>query len=150
MENIYQETIQKVSQGARFKVNFQRRSLKVDGKYIIKDGKYEGTFDIPECSAPLDELDNLYLAYRHSLPTERSEAKRKQYFRALPEHELSDEDMMFGEQRDIAQVKLELFVLGNVLQNALKWEDFAPGKWFWKSTANPTLILLKEWFEPTN
>ena len=150
MKNIYQETIQKVSQGARFKVNFQCRSLKVDGKYVIKDGKYDGDLDIPQCDDTLNELDNLYFAYRHSLPTERSEAKRKCYFRALPEHELSDEDMMFGEQRDIAQVKLELFVLGNILQNTLKWENFAPGQWFWKSTVNPNLVLLKEWFEPTN
>lgn len=150
MKNIYNETIKKVSIGARFNVDFQQRNLKINGNYIIKDGKYDGCLGIPEVSSVLVEIDTLYYAYRHSVPTERSESKRKCYFRALSESELSDEDMMYGEQRDIAQVKLELFVLGVILNKSLKWNDFAENKWFWQSQENHSLILLKEWFEPNN
>ena len=42
MDNIYQETVRAVENGARFKVDFQTRSLKVNGKYVIRDGSYEG------------------------------------------------------------------------------------------------------------
>lgn len=34
MENIYQEAVRAVEDGARFKVDFQTRSLKIDGKYV--------------------------------------------------------------------------------------------------------------------
>lgn len=42
MGNIYQETVRAVENRARFKVDFQMRSLKVDGKYVIRNGSYEG------------------------------------------------------------------------------------------------------------
>ena len=37
MQNIYYEVIEKVQNGAKFQVDFQQRSLKIDGKYIIKN-----------------------------------------------------------------------------------------------------------------
>lgn len=40
MQNIYYEVIEKVQNGAKFQVDFQQRSLKIDGKYIIKNGEY--------------------------------------------------------------------------------------------------------------
>ena len=36
---IFEETIENVEMGARVYVNFKERSLRVNGKYVIKDGK---------------------------------------------------------------------------------------------------------------
>lgn len=147
MNNIYEETLIKVAQGARFSVNFEQQSLKVDGRYIIKNGHYKGDLGVPPASlqSVLNHIDRLYQRYRHSIPSERSEAKRKTYFRALSEHELSDDDMLFGQRREDAQVALELYVLCMILNGSLKWDEFAPQKWFYKSPNAEGLIILKTW-----
>lgn len=145
MQNIYQETIKKVSEGSRFRVNLEYRSLRVDGRYIIKDGEYEGELGTEPVHNVLSAIERLYLRYKHSIPSERSDAQRKTYFRAFAEHELSDEDMLYGERRETAQVALELFILCSILNGSLVWDDFAKGKWFWKSSNAEGLILLKNW-----
>lgn len=150
MENIYQETLTKVEKGARFAINFQNRSLRINGKYVIKNGKFEGTLGIEPQPVEnvLTEIERLYQRYRHSVPSERSDARRKVYFRAVAEHELSDDDMFYGERRDNAQAALELYVLCSILNSSLVWDDFAAGKWFWKSPNEDGLIILKEWITP--
>ncbi len=42
MENIWNEAQEKVHNGSTFRINLEKRDLVIDGKYIIKDGKYEG------------------------------------------------------------------------------------------------------------
>ena len=150
MQKIFTETITKVGQGARFSICFQKRSLKLNGRFIIKEGKYEGELDFEPSSEPLSEITHLYSRYRHSIPSERSENKRRRYFYALPEHKLSDDDMLYGEPRDIAQIKLELYVLMSILTRSLDWNKIAVGKWFWQSPEEKDLIILKEWIEPKN
>ena len=102
MENIYQETIRDVEDGAKFKIDFQSRSLKLNGKYIIQDGVFEGDLGV-EPSIDTDEflsqVEKLYYRYKNSIPSERSESKSRLYFRALPERKLSDDAMLFGEPR---------------------------------------------------
>lgn len=148
MENIYKETLAKVTEGARFSVNFEKRSLRINGKYVIKDGKYEGELGISQLPTTevLKGIEKLYHRYRHSIPSERSDARRKTYFQAIAEHELSDDDMFYGERRDNAQIALELYVLCSILNGSLVWDDFAKGKWFWKSPNEDGLILLNQWF----
>lgn len=150
MESIYQNAITQVEQGSRFAVNFKNRSLTVDGKKLIDNGVYKGELGVPETDDTVGEITHLYERYQHSLPSERSERKKRHYFFAIPEHKLSDEDMMFGEPREVAQIKLELFVLGSILNGTLKWEDFpsegeSACQWFWRSPLNRDLIILKEW-----
>lgn len=144
--NIYDEAIKRVIEGARFSVNFENRSLRINGKYIIKSGKYEGELIKNQYDRPLEQIERLYDRYRHSVPSERSDNKRRTYFRALPEDKLSDDDMLYGTPREVAQIELELFVLCQILQNILQWDDFANGQWFWQSPTLPSLILLKKWF----
>lgn len=148
MKNIYQETIKKVEQGSKFAINFQQRSLKVDGKYVIRNSKYDGECIIEQYENPLEIITRLFVRYHHSLPSERSISKRKAYFIALPEHKLSDEDMLYGEKREVAQVKLELYVLLAIITGMLKWNDFTKDKWFWQSPEHKDLIILKDWVEP--
>lgn len=148
MKNIYNETINKVVEGAKFTVNYETLSLKVDGKYVIKNGKYEGEL-LPQIDVgtTISYIEALYNRYRHSIPSERSEGQRKVYFQALSENELSDEDMLYGERREEAQIKLELYVLCAILNGSLNWDEIAKDKWFWQSEKYPTLILLKQWIK---
>lgn len=147
MSNIYKETLGRVANGARFSINFENKSLRVNGKYVIKNGQYEGNLGCPVVTDSISEIERLYERYRHSVPSQRSDKKQRNYFRALPEKELADDDMLYGIPREEAQAELELFVLCQILLNALKWEDFANGLWFWQSSKHPSLIMLKKWFK---
>lgn len=145
METIWKQTLERVAEGARFNISFEKRSLRVNGKYIIKDGKYEGDLGCEPCIEPLSHIEKLYTRYQHSVPSERSDNKQRRYFRALPESEMSDDDMLYGIHREEAQAELELFVLCQIIHGTIKWDEVAKGKWFWQSTNNPSLIILKKW-----
>lgn len=144
---IYQESIKAVENGARFLVDFSTKTLKINKKTIINNGVYDGELGVSLCSEQecLSQIEGLYIKYKHSQPSERSESKSHKYFKALPESELDDEDMLFGCQRDVAQIALELYVLCQIL-NGFKWSE-TMGKWFWQSDADKDLILLKKWIE---
>lgn len=152
MKNIFQETIQAVRNGAKFKVDFRSRTLKLNGKYIIKDGKFEGELGIELSSNTnefLSQVEELYYRYKHSIPSERSESKSHRYFVTLPERSLSDEDMLYGERRDKTQIELELYILCQIL-NGFKWNPEEMGKWFWQSKEDKDLVILRNWIESNN
>lgn len=148
MDNIYQESIQTVEGGANFKIDFLARSLKLRGKYIILNGKYEGELGISLCSEDefLANVEELYLSYKYSIPSQRSESKSRLYFKALHEKELSDEDMLYGQHRDKAQIELELYILCQIL-GGLKWNPATMGNWFWQSKIDKDLVILRNWIE---
>jgi hypothetical protein len=147
MKDIIKLATQKVSEGAHFSISFENRNLKINNRCIIKDGQYEGVLTLPQTDTltALKNIETLYNYYRNSIPSARSEAKRKTYFQALPESQLTDEDMLYGQQRDEAQFKLELYVLCYILNGSLVWDEFAKDKWFWQSPNVEGLILLKTW-----
>ena len=151
MDNIYRESIQAVENGAKSMIDFSSRSFKLNGKYVIKDGEYEGELGVPRCND--DEffinVEELYCRYKHSVPSERSEGKSRLYFIALPEVSLTDDDMLFGEHRDKAQIELELYILCQIL-GGFKWNLEKMGRWFWQSSDDKDLVILKNWFEPIN
>ncbi|MGN0043701.1 hypothetical protein [Alistipes indistinctus] len=149
MSNIYQEAVEAVEEGAKFMIDFPSRSLKVGGKQIIQNGKCEGELGVEPCSEAefLSRVEELYHAYKHSIPSERSESRSKRYFRALPERELSDEAMLYGLRRDRAQAELELYVLCQIL-SGLKWNPETMGRWFWQSKQDKDLVILRQWVEP--
>lgn len=147
MTDIFKTALEKVDGGARFEVNFQKRTFKLDGKTIIDAGKFEGSLgtDRSNMETVLGKIENLYDTYMHSIPSERSEAGRRRYFRALPEHELSDDDMLYGESRERARLALELYILCVILDGSFVWDDKRLGTWFWQSAKYPSLIILKKW-----
>ena len=149
MNDIYQEAVQAVEQGARFSVDFRFRSLKLNGKYVIKDGQYDGELGISACPGEefFAEVEELYRRYKHSVPSERSESRSRRYFKALSERELSDEDMLYGWRRDTAQLMLELYFLCQIL-NGFTWNSETMGHWFWQSKNDKDLVILREWVEP--
>ena len=148
---IYEEIIKAVENGAKFTVNFQKRTCKVNGKVIVNDMQYEGflgTYPFTEDEI-ISKIEQLYQEYKHSVPSERSESHRRYYFKALPEKELSDEDMMYGERREVARCRLELYVLFCIILSRLTWNP-SWGTWFWRSENDKDLIILKDWIEPKN
>lgn len=143
---IYSTAQEAVFNGKKFSIDLKKRSLKVDGKFLIKDGEYEGELYDEDDSIAMDDiypmLDESFYHYQHSVPSERSESKGRLYFRALKEKDLLDEDMLYGMPREIAQFELEMRVLICILDNKLVWDN---NKWFWQSERYKDFIILKEW-----
>lgn len=143
----YDEIINAVENGAKFTINFQKRTCRVNGKIVMSEE------DKPKDTPYLTPvvvfvgIEQRYAAYKHSVPSERSESHRRYYFKALPEKELSDEDMMYGERREVARCKLELYVLMQLLRGNLWWDN-SWGTWFWCSKNDKDLIILRDWIEP--
>jgi hypothetical protein len=96
----------------------------------------------------LDNIEQLYQRYKYSLPSERSDNKRKRYFKALPMEEITDERLMVAERREIACAALEGFVLCMIVSGQLVWdEEVMEGKWFYQSKIDSDLVLLRSWIE---
>lgn len=143
---IYEELIQKVSEGSRFNINFETRTMKIGKKKVIDNGEYGNKELINiKTNNPLDIIENLYSQYKFSIPSERSENKRRGYFKALSANELTDEELICGERREVARARLEGFILCMILNGKLTWDEFTMGKWFWQSNNDPDLVILKKW-----
>lgn len=147
-EDLFDKVYHEVRQlGATFAVDFKKRSLRLNREYIIEEGFCKVPFAVEVCTPAefLHRVELYYKAYKHSVPSERSESKGRRYFNALAESKLSDEDMMYGEPREAAQLQLELFVLLQILVGQ-QWQE-QWGRWFWQCPEEPDLVLLREWFE---
>lgn len=134
----------KVESGSRFTVNFEKRTLRVDGKLVdISEVNV-----LPICDDVLfHNIEGLYAAYKHSVPSERSESRGKNYFKALPEKFLSDRDMLYGKRRETARCNLELYILLMIASHQLTWRS-SWGSWFWQSPVDKDFIILRQWVEP--
>ena len=143
----YDEIINAVENGAKFTINFQKRTCRVNGKIVMSEEDKPKDTPYLTHAVVLFAIEQRYKAYKHSVPSERSESHRRYYFKALPEKELSDEDMMYGERREVARCKLELYVLMQLLRGNLAWEN-RWGTWFWRSENDRDLIILRDWIEP--
>lgn len=143
----YDEIINAVENGAKFTINFQKRTCRVNGKIVMSEEDKPKDTPYLTHAVVLFAIEQRYKAYKHSVPSERSESHRRYYFKALPEKELTDEDMMYGERREVARCKLELYILIQLLRGNLAWEN-RWGRWFWKSENDKNLIILRDWIEP--
>ena len=95
MITIYEELVKRVSDGEPFYINFKNQSLKIGKKFVITDGFYDDdrilyTTSELEMSDILAFIETLYENYKYSLPSERSDNKRKSYFKALPIEKIPD------------------------------------------------------------
>ena len=48
MEDIYRETVTAIENVANFRIDFQSRRLKVNGRHMIRNGRYEGDPGVQE------------------------------------------------------------------------------------------------------
>lgn len=148
-ENIYQTVLDSIINGARFRIDFKSRTLVVNRKWIINNGVYDGNLRIEKAAdiqSFLKEVERLYAWYKHSVPSERSVGKQHLYFKALPESELTDEDMLYGQGREVQQFRLEMYILCQLIYG-LVWDERQMGKWFWQSKKDKDLVILRDWLE---
>lgn len=84
----------------------------------------------------IEELEAAYAIYKHSIPSERTMGRTPRFY-ALPEGELSNDDMLYGLPREQAERELEA---------ALASFDYpADAGWFWQSENDPDLVVLRSW-----
>lgn len=141
----YSELIEKIERGASFSIDFRKRELRVDKKLVNLNSIEWGARLKLYPNENLNDLIPLYTAYKHSIPSEKSESKSRCYFKALPIKELSDDDFMYGMPREIAKFHLEIALLRMIFFNHIKWEDETMGTWFWQSPDDKDFIILKDW-----
>lgn len=94
----------------------------------------------------LQMIDCLYKRYKYSIPSKRSDSKRKVYFKAFPMEEISDEKLVM-ERREISQARLEGFILCMILEGRFVWDEKKLGKWFYQSNEDSDLVILRKWIE---
>ena len=102
----------------------------------VASGKAErniATDALPVCAETLEEL---YAIYKHSIPSEKT-MSRTPRFKALPESELSDDDMLYGVGREQAEKDLEQALKGFAIPK--------DAGWFWQSPNEPDLVVLRSW-----
>lgn len=110
------------------------RSLSLDAR-----GKKEDASRQPsaiEHQTSIEALEAAYEVYKHSIPSERTMHRTARFY-ALPESELSDDDMLYGMPREEAEAALE-----SALADFAYPEDAG---WFWQSKNDPDLVVLKSW-----
>ena len=153
--SIYLELIKRVSEGESFHINFEKRNMKVGREYLIKEGEFDeekelfpNLYEAYNLRVALHMIRELYKNYKYSLPSERSDNKRRHYFKALPMEEITDEQLMVAERREVACAALEGLVLCMIVSGQLVWdEDVMEGKWFYQSKTDPDLVILRSWVE---
>lgn len=145
---IYEELVERVSNGETFQIDLEKRTMKIGKETLIKNGEYDSERKLINATTQdiLMAIEALYKNYKYSLPSERSDNKRRKYFKALSIEELTDEQLIFADRREIAQAALEGYILCMVLNGQLKWADNM-GSWFWQSKNDSDLVILKKWIE---
>lgn len=146
---VFDELIKRVKDGDSFTINFEKRSLKVGKDWLIKNGETAKGNII--CSfrpivPVMEQIEYLYKNYKYSMPSERSDNKRKCYFKALSAEELTDEQLVCGENREVARAILEGFILCMILKGELVWNS-EWGNWFYQSKTDKDLVILRSWIE---
>ena len=110
-------------------------SAKLTGTVAGLAAKPQGTV-AKEGTVTIEELEAAYATYKHSIPSEKTMHRTSRFY-ALPESELSDDDMLYGVRREDAE---------RALENALKGFAMPEGAgWFWKSENDPDLVVLRQW-----
>lgn len=145
-QTIISKALEAIEAGAKFKVDLIKRNLSVDKRYLVKGGSYDGELTDTNCFS-ISVLEDLYQAYKHSRPSERNDNKQRRYFKALRVNELSDDDMLYGIDREVAQFRLESYLLCWILSGLFVWDEESMGKWFWQSQNDKDFVILREWID---
>jgi hypothetical protein len=146
--SIFLKGLEKVENGERFYINFEQRTMKVGQDKMIDGGEYDTSQVLYESSqALLDKVRELYITYKYSLPSKRSENKRKKYFKSLPMDELTDEQLFCWAGREVAQYMLEAFILCAIISGDFVWDEEIHGKWYYQDALDSDLVILRSWIE---
>ena len=124
--------IKRIENGQPFRVSFEKRTVTLNG-VVLSNVEFELPDNIEE------KLLEYFRLYKYSVPSAKADSK---YFFAFDESHLSTKQLAENESRYIARARLEIYVLGLIVNN--KW-DFGD-KWYWQSSAESKLTLFKKWF----
>jgi hypothetical protein len=125
------EFIKKVEDGEPFRISFEKREVRLNGFLVDID------FELPDNVE--EKLLELFKNDKDSVPSAKADAK---YFFAFDESHLSTKQLAENEHRYIARAKLEIYVLGLIINNKWNFGD----KWYWQSPCDSKLVLFKKWF----
>lgn len=151
---IFKELVERVSDGETFHIDFEKRTMRVGKDFLIKNGEYDTSrilFNEPDDSCPMElilgTVEVLHRRYKYSLPSERSDNKRRIYFKALSMEEIPDDELFGAERREVAKSKLEGFILCMILEGRFVWNESTMGRWFYQSKDDSDLVILRKWIE---
>lgn len=140
------EIIEKVDAGKHLRVDFKARKAWLGKKEIEVEPNmcYGVPLEYDNLDDWLDMVEDLYDNYKYSRPTERSERlARTSYFGgALP---MGDETSAAPDKREVAQAKLELYILCSLLSGAFNPDELFAKDVFYQG-ADPDLVMEKIWF----
>lgn len=126
---------------ARIKINFRTRSIKINKKYLIKEGVIQDGYNINLSDTdPYEIIEQNYQIFKHSRPDKNF---RTSYFKAKKDEELTDEEFVHGESRSVARAILEGYIVCAVVTGKMYWKN--PEHWFWISENDEDLILKRDW-----
>jgi hypothetical protein len=101
----------------------------------VRNQALPGTCPLAD-STSVEELEEKYAIYKHSIPSEKTMHRTSRFY-ALPESELSDDDMLYGVSREQAECDLEKALMGFTIPEG--------SGWFWQSKNDPDLVVLRQW-----
>lgn len=144
--SVFIDLIEAVNCGQKVHINLVEKTAKVNGNEIFLDDKQlidMSDMDRILCyfTDPWEIVEKLYANYKRSVPSATTKTN-KPYFKADSVDDLTDNEMAFNMQRDLAQVILESFVLLSSLNGWLTWKN--EKHWFWQGK-DGDLVILKEW-----
>lgn len=126
------EFIKKVEDGEPYRINFEKREVRLNGFLVDID------FELPDNIE--EKLLEYFENYKYSVPGIKADSK---YFFAFDESHLSTKQLAENEHRYIARARLEIYVLGLIVNNKWSFED---KQWYWQSRRDSKLVLFKKWF----
>ena len=155
--SIYKMLIESVQDGNRFKIDLIKKNLWIGRKQIMKEGELLEYKDNLICPNDLEDFleyapvlnescwnvaDHLYEKYKHS-SIKRVHLGSNPYFKANDVDELTDYDLAYGLNRNVAQAILEGYILLGGMIGWLELEDAS--HWFYQSKKQKDFVVLREW-----
>lgn len=136
-----------ITENGNVYIDIVKRNMKVDGKYVIKDGEVQDGYEICQSKLPIKVvllvMEEYFKEYKYSIPSKGSDSR---YFRGLAFEDIPDDILVKAQRRNKAKAQLEYFVLESILNGSLTWNnEIMGGTFFWKSKRQPDLVLYKNW-----
>lgn len=151
MKTVQVEFMERVQNGEPFMIDLEKKTMRVGNTYLIKEGVHDNERKLLDKNEfindynIMDVLETMYAIYKYSYPSEAETKRKRNYFKALTADEMTDEQMVNGEDRTIARGLLEAFVLVSSLNGDLKWNP-KWGSWYYQGK-DKDFILLKKWID---
>ena len=141
VKDIMDTLFDEVSQEKPFYINIKKRTIKVNKKYLIKEGVIQNGYTINLSNRdPYEVIQVNYEIFKTSRPDRNC---KRSYFKAKSSDELTDKEFVIGESRSLAQAILEGYIVCAIVTNKMYWKN--PKHWYWVSPRDKDLILLREW-----